>query len=226
MAKSQLFYPSPCMGRQETGCTFINSCSRTERTHSMIHGRSPQLISNCAPIYWRVTPPCASLISLHQSEHQFLPPIGPWLRSAGQCLLLYRQPQCSHTYSQICHPTPRSTLRVPPPDATCNPYLAMAAMLLAGIDGIEQGIDPTAAGYGPINEDIFSWSPEKRERIKSLPTSLGEALSALEKDHEFLTKNGVVPERLIEQWLAAKSREEQAVRSRPHPYEIQLYFDL
>jgi glutamine synthetase len=113
-----------------------------------------------------------------------------------------------------------------PPDATCNPYLAMAAMLLAGIDGIEQGIDPTAAGYGPINEDIFSWSSDKRETIKSLPTSLLEALTSLEKDHDFLTKNGVFPEGLIEQWLAAKSREEQAVRSRPHPYEIQLYFDL
>ncbi len=113
-----------------------------------------------------------------------------------------------------------------PPDATCNPYLAMAAMLLAGIDGIEQGINPSEAGYGPINEDIFLWSPEKRQTIKCLPTSLGDALTALEKDHAFLTKNGIIPMGIIEQWLSVKFDEEQAVRSRPHPYEIQLYFDL
>jgi glutamine synthetase len=66
-----------------------------------------------------------------------------------------------------------------PPDSTCNPYLAMAAMFMAGMDGIEQKIDPIASGYGPIIEDIFSWSPEQRESISSLPASVDEALSAL-----------------------------------------------
>ena len=113
-----------------------------------------------------------------------------------------------------------------PPDATCNPYLAMAAMLLAGLDGIENKIDPTEAGYGPINEDIFSWSLEKRKTIKSLPTSLGDALSALAEDRDFLTKDGIFPNAMIDQWVRAKNDEEYAVRSRPHPYEIQLYFDL
>lgn len=113
-----------------------------------------------------------------------------------------------------------------PPDATCNPYLAMAAMLLAGLDGIENKIDPIEAGNGPINEDIFSWSPEKRSTIKSLPTSLSEALFALEEDHDYLTKDGIFPEELIHQWNSTKHEEDQAVRSRPHPYEIELYFDL
>jgi len=63
-----------------------------------------------------------------------------------------------------------------PPDGTCNPYLAMAAMLLAGLDGIKNKIDPSEAGFGPFNEDVFSWSPQKRKTIKSLPTSLHEAL--------------------------------------------------
>ncbi len=113
-----------------------------------------------------------------------------------------------------------------PPDATCNPYLAMAAMLLAGLDGIAQKIDPTEAGFGPINEDIFSWSAERRSVIQSLPTSLTEALAALDADHDYLTNEGIFPAALIEQWSSAKRAEDQAVRSRPHPYEIELYFDL
>ncbi len=113
-----------------------------------------------------------------------------------------------------------------PPDATCNPYLAMAAMLMAGIDGIQNRIDPTAAGFGPIDADIFSWDEEKRAAIKSLPTSLEGALSALEADHQFLTTGGVFSEDLIMDWIKAKRCEEQELRVRPHPYEIQLYFDL
>lgn len=113
-----------------------------------------------------------------------------------------------------------------PPDGTCNPYLAMAAMLLAGIDGIENKMDPTKLGYGPFNEDIFLWSPEKRKTIKRLPSSLSEALFALEHDLDFLTKDGIFPIEMINQWLSVKYAEDNHMRSRPHPYEIQLYFDL
>jgi glutamine synthetase len=113
-----------------------------------------------------------------------------------------------------------------PPDATCNPYLAMAAMLMAGIDGIQKRIDPTAAGFGPIDVDIFSVSEEQRAAIKSLPTSLEAALSALEEDHDFLLAGGVFSEDLILDWIKAKRCEDQELRVRPHPYEIQLYFDL
>jgi glutamine synthetase len=113
-----------------------------------------------------------------------------------------------------------------PPDATCNPYLAMAAMLMAGLDGVRRQIDPTAAGYGPIDQNIFDWTPERRATIKALPTSLKEALDALQADYAFLLEGGVFEEELIGDWIKAKMQEFYAVRNRPHPYEVQLYFDL
>ena len=114
-----------------------------------------------------------------------------------------------------------------PPDATCNVYLALAAQLMAGIDGIRNQIDPTAAGFGPIDEDVFSWTEEQRETIKRLPGSLEEALAALEADHDFLLAGDVFSADLIERWIAFKMEEEYyAVRNRPHPYEVSLYFDV
>ena len=113
-----------------------------------------------------------------------------------------------------------------PPDATCNPYLAMAAMLLAGMDGIRQQIDPTQAGFGPVNEDIFEWDAARQAQLKSLPQSLLEAVQALQDDHAFLTESGVFDEELINDWCAAKRAEHHLVQVRPHPYEIQMYYDL
>ncbi len=113
-----------------------------------------------------------------------------------------------------------------PPDATCNPYLAMAAMLMAGLDGIRRQIDPTQEGFGPFNEDVFSWPTERRLQIKSLPSSLGDAVCALEADHDFLLEGEVFDEDMILEWAQLKAEEEHAVRVRPHPYEVQMYFDL
>ncbi len=114
-----------------------------------------------------------------------------------------------------------------PPDATCNPYLALAAQLLAGIDGIQRCIDPTAAGFGPIDANIFAWSDEQRAQIKHLPGSLDEALAALEADHDFLLVGGVFSRELLTQWIAFKRESESLpVRNRPHPFEMQLYFDV
>jgi glutamine synthetase len=113
-----------------------------------------------------------------------------------------------------------------PPDATCNPYLAMAAMLMAGLDGIRQRIEPSAAGFGPIDENIFAWSPQRRATIKALPTSLQEALDALAVDHDFLLAGEVFDDEMIADWVRAKRSEDYEVRNRPHPYEVQLYFDL
>ncbi|MGD8997064.1 MAG: type I glutamate--ammonia ligase [Anaerolineae bacterium] len=113
-----------------------------------------------------------------------------------------------------------------PPDATCNVYLALAAQLLAGLDGIRQEIDPTEAGFGPIDADIFSWTGEQRAEIKPLPSSLKGALDALAEDHQFLLAGEVFPEDLIERWIAFKmDAEYYRVRNRPHPYEMELYFD-
>jgi glutamine synthetase len=114
-----------------------------------------------------------------------------------------------------------------PPDATCNVYLALAAQLLAGLDGIRHQIDPTAAGFGPIDADIFSWSSDQRASIQSLPDSLDEALCALEADHDFLLAGGAFSQELIQQWVEHKRESEYyPVRNRPHPYEVNLYFDV
>jgi glutamine synthetase len=113
-----------------------------------------------------------------------------------------------------------------PPDATCNPYLAMSAQLLAGMDGILHQIDPTAEGFGPFDEDVFSWTPEKRATIKSLPLSLEAALSALKEDHNFLLFENVFSEELISDWIKAKQTEIEEIRLRPHPFEIEKYFDF
>ncbi len=113
-----------------------------------------------------------------------------------------------------------------PPDATCNPYLAMAAQLMAGIDGMVRRLDPTAMGFGPIDDDIFSWPAEKRAAIKALPTSLDAAMDALAQDHAFLLAGEVFNRDLLERWEAQKRKEDRDVRNRPHPYEIELYYDL
>ncbi len=113
-----------------------------------------------------------------------------------------------------------------PPDATANAYLAMAAQLLAGLDGIRNKMDPTELGYGPIDEDIFTWPEEKRAQIKALPTSLEQAMNALEVDHDFLLAGDVFSEDMIARWIARKRWEDRQVRNRPHPYEIELYYDL
>ena len=113
-----------------------------------------------------------------------------------------------------------------PPDATCNVYLAIAAQLLAGLNGIQKGLDPTELGFGPIDEDVFRWDQEQREKIRSLPGDLGEALIALEKDYRYLTEGGVFPEDMVLAYASYKYEHEyMAVRNRPHPYEMKLYFE-
>lgn len=112
-----------------------------------------------------------------------------------------------------------------PPDATCNIYLALAAQLMAGLDGIDRRLDPTDLGFGPIDENIFNWTPQQRKKIKPLPASLREAMEALERDHEFLLQGDVFDEQQISEWIQAKSDEYFNVRNRPHPFEIALYFD-
>jgi glutamine synthetase len=136
------------------------------------------------------------------------------------------------------------------PDNTCNGYLAFAAMLMAGLDGIQNKIDPGP----PLDKDIYELPPEELAEVPSVPASLGEALDALERDHEFpeelaevpsvpaslgealdalerdhefLLKGDVFTEDVIETWLWYKrTKEVDPVRLRPHPYEFVLYYDL
>ncbi|MGA9378086.1 MAG: type I glutamate--ammonia ligase [Phormidium sp.] len=108
------------------------------------------------------------------------------------------------------------------PDATCNPYLAFAAMLCAGIDGIKNQIDPGE----PLDVDIYELSPEELSKVPSTPGSLEGALEALEKDHAFLTESGVFTEDFIQTWISYKiDKEVNPMRLRPHPYEYALYYD-
>ena len=109
------------------------------------------------------------------------------------------------------------------PDASCNPYLAFSAMLMAGLDGIENKIDPGAS----LDKDIYDMKPEELADIPSLPGSLDEALSNLENDKDFLLKGGVFTEDVIETWITYKrAKEVDAIRLRPHPFEFNLYFDI
>ncbi|WP_069791138.1 type I glutamate--ammonia ligase [Cyanobacterium sp. IPPAS B-1200] len=109
------------------------------------------------------------------------------------------------------------------PDATCNPYLAFAAMLCAGIDGIKNKIHPGE----PLDVDIYDLSPEELSKIPSTPASLEGALEALEKDHDFLIDSGVFSMEFIENWIEYKlDTEVNPLRLRPHPYEFALYYDV
>ncbi len=121
-------------------------------------------------------------------------------------------------------PSPKAKrIEVRFPDPACNAYLAFAAMLMAGLDGIESRLDPGE----PLDKDIYALSPAELSKVPSVPGSLEGALNALENDHEFLTKGDVFTQDVIETWLEYKrGKEIDPVRLRPHPYEFKLYFDI
>lgn len=108
------------------------------------------------------------------------------------------------------------------PDPTCNPYIGFAALLMAGLDGIINKIDPGK----PLDKDIYDMTPEQLRDVPSTPGSLDEALKALENDHEFLLRGDVFTEDLIETWIEYKTTKEvKPMQLRPHPYEFMLYYD-
>ncbi len=109
------------------------------------------------------------------------------------------------------------------PDPSCNPYIAFAAMLMAGLDGIENKINPGE----PLDKDIYDLAPEELANVPSMPGSLEDALDNLENDHDFLMKGDVFTDDVIETWISYKrSKEVDALRLRPHPYEFFLYYDI
>ena len=110
-----------------------------------------------------------------------------------------------------------------PPDPSCNPYLAFSAMLMAGLDGIENGYDPGE----PLDVDLYELPAEEIAKLKQVPGSLEEALNALEEDHDFLLKGGVFTDDFLEMWIEFKRENEvDPIRLRPHPYEYYLTFDV
>lgn len=112
------------------------------------------------------------------------------------------------------------------PDATCNPYYAYSAILMAGLDGIKNKIDPADHNWGPFDFNLFDLSPEELKKVEHLPTSLDQALDALENDHDYLTEGGVFPPALINAWIARKRKQAQEIGKIPHPAEFKEYYDL
>ena len=166
---------------------------------------APALLGFCAPTtnsYRRLVPGFEAPVNLVYSQRN---------RSAGIRIPLYSS-------------SPRARrLEFRMPDPSCNPYLAFAACLMAGLDGVINRIDPGL----PMDEDIYELPPHEAAKIKQVPGSLDEALQALEEDHEFLERGGVFTHDLIDMWLEYKrTREIDPVRLRPHPYEFYLYGDI
>ncbi|MBO5218009.1 MAG: type I glutamate--ammonia ligase [Clostridia bacterium] len=112
------------------------------------------------------------------------------------------------------------------PDATCNPYFCYAAILMAGLDGIKKQIDPHENGWGPYDFNLFHLSDEEKAKLKGLPTSLDQALDALEADHDYLTAGGVFPEELLTNFIKTKREECRELSKIPHPAEFDKYYNL
>lgn len=112
------------------------------------------------------------------------------------------------------------------PDATCNPYFAYSALLMAGLDGIKNKIDPHENGWGPYDVNLYNLPEEEKAKLKGLPTSLEQALDALEKDHDYLMEGGVFPEILIKNFIKTKREECREIAKIPHPVEFEKYYNL
>lgn len=112
-----------------------------------------------------------------------------------------------------------------PPDATMNPYLCLSAMLLAGIDGVVNKIDPVKEGFGPFDKN-FTEESILKHKIKLLPRNLAEAIDALEADNDFLKRDNIFSDELLEQWIKIKNEEIHSIGTMPHPFEYKMYFNL
>jgi len=166
---------------------------------------APALLAICAPTtnsYRRLVPGYEAPINLIYSQ-----------RNRSACI---RIPAYSRSEKA-------KRLEFRSPDPSANGYLAFAAMLMAGLDGIQNKITPP----DPMDKDLYDLEPEDKAKVKSTPGSLEEVLDALEKDHDFLLKGDVFTPDVIETWISYKrTHEVDAIRLRPHPYEFAMYFDI
>jgi glutamine synthetase len=167
------------------------------------HGRA--LMAFCAPTtnsYKRLVPGYEAPVNLVYSARN---------RSAAARIPVYTaQPKAKR-------------IEFRPPDASANPYLAFSALLMAGLDGIENKIDPGQ----PLDKNTYELTDAEAANLNTVPGSLEEALNALEEDHDFLMKGGVFTQDVIDVWLEYKRETEiDALKLRPHPYEFYLYFDV
>src|SRR4029453_3364346 len=166
---------------------------------------APALLAFCAPTtnsYRRLVPGYEAPINLIYSQRN---------RSAAVRIPLYSRSEKA------------KRVEVRFPDPTANGYLAFSAMLMAGLDGIQNKITPP----GPLDKDLYDLPPEDLAKVAKTPGSLGEVLDALEKDHDFLLKGDVFTRDVIEHWVKYKRvKEVDAIALRPHPWEFALYFDI
>jgi len=113
-----------------------------------------------------------------------------------------------------------------PADASGNSYLTYAALLMAGLDGLENSIDPIEQGFGPIDKNIYELSKEEQASLEFLPRNLSEAINELKNDHDFLLKGNVFSENLIKTWIEEKAKEVEYINNRPTAEEFELYYDV
>jgi glutamine synthetase len=181
-----------------SGYAGLSSLARSYVGGLLAH--APALLAFCAPTtnsYRRLVPGYEAPVNLVYSQRN---------RSACIRIPMYSDSPKAKRIEFRC------------PDAAANPYLAFPAMLMAGLDGIQKGIDPGE----PADFDLFE---EEHGAIAQVPDSLGGAIDALERDHAFLLDGGVFTPELIETWIAWKREEADVVRLRPHPAEFELYYD-
>jgi glutamine synthetase len=166
---------------------------------------APALLAMCAPTtnsYKRLVPGYEAPVNLVYSQRN---------RSAAVRIPLYSRSPKSKRIEFRC------------PDPSCNPYLAFPALLMAGLDGIQNKIDPV----DPVDKDLYDLPPEELAAVPQVPGSLDASLDALEADHDFLLEGGVFTEDVIEHWIDYKRvREVDEIRLRPHPWEFYLYYDI
>lgn len=166
---------------------------------------APALMAFCAPTtnsYKRLVPGYEAPVNLAMSQRN---------RSAAARIPMYSDSPNARRVEFRC------------PDPSANAYLAFSAMMMAGLDGIENKLDPG----DPLDVNIYDLPPEQARKVRQVPGSLDESLNALEADNEFLRKGDVFTEDVIDTWLEYKrKRELDAIRLRPHPWEFYLYFDI
>ena len=166
---------------------------------------APALLAFCAPTtnsYRRLVPGYEAPVNLVYSQRN---------RSASVRIPLYSKSPKAKRLEYRC------------PDPSCNPYLAFSAMLMAGLDGIQNRIEPPK----PLDKDLYDLPPDELAQVPQVPGSLDEALNALEADHKFMLAGDVFTQDVIDTWIDYKrSREIDAVRLRPHPWEFYLYYDI
>jgi glutamine synthetase len=166
---------------------------------------APALLAICAPTtnsYRRLVPGFEAPVNLAYSSRN---------RSAACRIPMYSPNPTAKRVEFRC------------PDPSCNPYLAFAAMLMAGLDGIQKRTEPGE----PMDKNLYDLPPQELAKVRSTPGSLEEALAALEADREFLLQGDVFTKDVIQAHLHHKrSREVDEMRMRPHPYEFYLYYDI